>query len=96
MSLTVGPSVSVTPQEGRILMGGNITFVCKVTSDPLAVIRWEKDNVQVKNSDDSELTIVNLHPDDTGQYTCFASNYLDKANASAVLLVIGNRLTLSD
>lgn len=73
-----------------------MTWRCRATADPEAAISWQKDGVDVTERNDvaiarngSELTVLNLRPDDAGRYMCVAANYVGKMNGSAVLLVIG-------
>ncbi|KAL5107767.1 Hemicentin-1 [Taenia crassiceps] len=67
-----------------ITMGGNITFTCKLTSNPPPKIKWYKDGVDIfsimpqdrfsVSADESTLTIFDVQPEDQGQYKCEAEN----------------------
>ncbi|EUB62928.1 Hemicentin-1 [Echinococcus granulosus] len=67
-----------------ITMGGNITFTCKLTSNPPPKIKWYKDGVDIfsimpqdrftVSADESTLTIYDVQPEDQGQYKCEAEN----------------------
>uniref|UniRef100_A0A5K3F1W2 Hemicentin-1 n=1 Tax=Mesocestoides corti TaxID=53468 RepID=A0A5K3F1W2_MESCO len=66
------------------MMGGNITFTCKLTSNPPPKIKWYKDGVEIfsampqdrftLSADESTLTIYEVQPEDQGQYKCEAEN----------------------
>ncbi|VUZ55036.1 unnamed protein product [Hymenolepis diminuta] len=67
-----------------ITMGGNITFTCKLTSNPPPKIKWYKDGIEIfsimpqarfsLSKDESTLTIFDVQPEDQGQYKCEAEN----------------------
>ena len=95
--IAVAPFLNVFPSNQRIVVDGNVTWRCRATADPAATVTWQKDGIDVVESDaisvspdGGELTVLNLHPEDTGRYTCVASNYVGSVHASAHLLVIGN------
>ena len=95
--IAVSPVLSVFPSNQRVVVNGNVTWRCRATADPEATVTWQKDGIDIVESDaisvsldGGELTVFNLRAEDAGRYTCVASNYIGSVNASAQLLVIGN------
>lgn len=99
LSVAVAPLIISGPSDRRILVGRNVTWRCRATAEPEARFRWQKDGVDLAESasisitrDGSELTVLDLRPDDAGRYTCVAVNYVGSVNASAELHVIGTNV----
>ncbi|VDN96274.1 unnamed protein product [Rodentolepis nana] len=86
-----------------ISMGGNITFTCKLTSNPPPKIKWYKDGVEIfsiipqaspldlarlwLSKDETTLTILDVQPEDQGQYKCEAENIPGNWDLSYYLVV---------
>uniref|UniRef100_A0A3P9M5Z2 Hemicentin 1 n=1 Tax=Oryzias latipes TaxID=8090 RepID=A0A3P9M5Z2_ORYLA len=83
--LTIQPP-SITgsdmPSEMGVLLNESIQMVCQAQGAPVPTIQWLKDGKAVNRTghrgllspDGSRLTVVRAHPDDSGKYTCVATN----------------------
>ncbi|KAH9488505.1 Contactin-5 [Bulinus truncatus] len=78
-------------------VGSNVSFMCKVTNDPIATIKWQK----VKKTEDDEdidfpadssnpevLSLINIKKSDEGFYRCRGINVWGSKGSSAFLTVI--------
>uniref|UniRef100_A0A3B3BIE7 Hemicentin 1 n=1 Tax=Oryzias melastigma TaxID=30732 RepID=A0A3B3BIE7_ORYME len=83
--LTIQPpsiSGSDMPSEMGVLLNESIQMVCQAQGAPVPTIQWLKDGKAVNHTgrrelvspDGSRLTVVKAHPDDSGKYTCVATN----------------------
>lgn len=91
------------PESQVVLAGTQVSFNCNATTDPSALadlkIEWKKDE-EALNLDGKDnwslldggrrLIIKRIEVDDSGHYTCNASNGLDSDTVTAVLTVKGN------
>ncbi|XP_066429645.1 palladin isoform X1 [Eleutherodactylus coqui] len=81
----------------EVAEGSRVSLECKVTGNPSPVIRWFCEGRELRNSPDiiisSEgdgrhvLVIAEAFEDDTGRYTCVASNSLGSDTSSAEVFV---------
>ncbi|PAV70289.1 hypothetical protein WR25_20185 [Diploscapter pachys] len=93
-----GTRVTRTQYGFRTLQESSAKMCLKVTGYPLPEITWFKDDVQLKEgerhtfySDDDgffALTIDPVKEEDTGRYTCTATNEFGQASTSAFFRVI--------
>lgn len=73
--------------------GGEIMIPCQPRAAPKAVVLWSKGTEILVNSSrvtvtpDGTLTIRNISRSDEGRYTCFAENFMGKANSTGILSV---------
>ncbi|XP_077190805.1 contactin-2 isoform X2 [Paroedura picta] len=73
--------------------GGEIIIHCQPRSAPKSVILWTKGTELLHNSPsititpDGTLIIQNISKSDEGKYTCFAENFMGKANSTGILSV---------
>ncbi|XP_062998357.1 contactin-2 [Elgaria multicarinata webbii] len=73
--------------------GGEIIIHCQPKAAPKAIITWTKGTEVLSNSSsttitpDGTLIIRNITKSDEGKYTCFAENFMGKANSTGVLSV---------
>uniref|UniRef100_A0A8C3WNQ8 Contactin-3 n=1 Tax=Catagonus wagneri TaxID=51154 RepID=A0A8C3WNQ8_9CETA len=73
--------------------GGEIIIPCQPRAAPKAVVLWSKGTEILFNSSrvtvtpDGTLIIRNISRSDEGKYTCFAENFMGKANSTGVLSV---------
>ncbi|XP_028590129.2 contactin-2 isoform X1 [Podarcis muralis] len=73
--------------------GGEIIIHCQPRAAPKAIILWTKGTELLSNSSsititpDGTLIIRNISKLDEGKYTCFAENFMGKANSTGVLSV---------
>ena len=89
--------------------GGNATFTCEATGDPLPSISWYFNGTLVNESNTekytisnisnstnitSTLTIMSIDSYDVGTYTCNATNVVSTDTSSGVLTVNGELLPL--
>ncbi|XP_023810079.1 hemicentin-1 isoform X2 [Oryzias latipes] len=85
LTIQVPPSItgSDMPSEMGVLLNESIQMVCQAQGAPVPTIQWLKDGKAVNRTghrglrvspDGSRLTVVRAHPDDSGKYTCVATN----------------------
>ncbi|XP_010611354.1 contactin-2 isoform X1 [Fukomys damarensis] len=73
--------------------GGEISIACQPRAAPKATVLWSKGTEILGNSSrvtvtlDGTLVIRNISRSDEGRYTCFAENFMGKANSTGVLSV---------
>lgn len=90
-------------QSQKVMDGDEVRFVCKVRGNPMPEITWYHngkivyDNPDFRTSYNKEtgeimLFIVEVFPQDTGNYECLAVNKYGKATTRAQLVVEGNIL----
>ena len=87
------PEITSHPKSVDIKEGGNVTFSCNSTANPLPTTSWTKDESPVTNDSrisysvvNKVLTITNVNRNDRGQYRCVASNELGKDMSKAAKL----------
>ena len=80
----------------NLTRGDNVTLRCSVVGDVTADVRvtWSKDGDVVVDGDrsvseDGRLTLYDVTPDDSGEYTCEAARRLQHADASVTISVHG-------
>lgn len=85
-----------TPTEG-VLVGGMAVLSCSARGDPLPVISWrlpdgsdpqDLGNVQV-NAASGNLTVFSAGGQNSGTYTCTATNSLGSNSATGQLVIRG-------
>ncbi|KAL4693803.1 hypothetical protein H8959_013068 [Pygathrix nigripes] len=82
--------------------GGEIVIPCQPRAAPKAVVLWSKGTEILVNSSrvtvtpDGTLIIRNISRSDEGKYTCFAENFMGKANSTGILSVRGALFYLAD
>uniref|UniRef100_A0A3B3SAU9 Ig-like domain-containing protein n=1 Tax=Paramormyrops kingsleyae TaxID=1676925 RepID=A0A3B3SAU9_9TELE len=75
--------------------GGQVMMECKPRAAPKPTLFWSRgtelltNNSRVTVTPDGNLWITNISRADEGKYTCFAENYLGKANSTGHLSVRG-------
>nr|XP_008533929.1 PREDICTED: LOW QUALITY PROTEIN: contactin-2-like [Equus przewalskii] len=73
--------------------GGEVVILCQPRAAPKAVVLWSKGTEILVNSSrvtvtpDGTLILRNISRSDEGKYTCFAENFMGKANSTGVLSV---------
>ncbi|XP_037680856.1 contactin-2 isoform X2 [Choloepus didactylus] len=73
--------------------GGEIVIPCQPRAAPKAVVLWSKgteilvNGSRVTVTPDGTLIIRNISRSDEGKYTCFAENFMGKANSTGILSV---------
>ncbi|KAM5192481.1 palladin [Mantella aurantiaca] len=90
----------------EVAEGSRVKLECRVTGDPFPEVRWFCEGRELHNSPDinisSEsdglqvLVIAEAFEDDTGRYTCAASNWLGSDTSSAEVFVEGASSSDSD
>uniref|UniRef100_A0A8C4ECX7 Palladin n=1 Tax=Dicentrarchus labrax TaxID=13489 RepID=A0A8C4ECX7_DICLA len=87
----------------EVAEGSPIRLECRVTGNPLPLVRWFCEGRELHNSPDIQiwrdgnlhtLVITEAFEDDTGRYTCVASNSLGADNTSAEVYIEGQKLLL--
>ncbi|KAK6472062.1 contactin-2-like [Huso huso] len=82
--------------------GGEVIIECLPRAAPKPVVFWSRgtelltNNSRVTIMEDNSLWIRNISRSDGGKYTCFAENFLGKANSTGILSVRdGTKITLA-
>ncbi|XP_071342944.1 palladin isoform X3 [Trachinotus anak] len=89
----------------EVAEGSPIRLECRVSGNPLPLVRWFCEGRELHNSPDIQiwrdgdlhtLVIAEAFEDDTGRYTCVASNSLGADNTSAEVYIEGASSSDSD
>ena len=87
------PEITSNPKGVEIKEGGNVTFSCNYTANPLPTTSWTKDESPITNDSrisysvvNKVLTIMNVNRKDSGEYRCVASNKLGNDTSEAAEL----------
>ncbi|XP_041473856.1 protein sidekick-2-like [Lytechinus variegatus] len=94
----IAPEITLAPNDTTILEGETTYLECAAEGAPNPVIHWEKDGQLVLSSTFQlnnryilqtfgNLLLQQAVKEDSGEYTCVATNTLDSDNASASLIV---------
>ncbi|MED6252285.1 Contactin-2, partial [Ataeniobius toweri] len=73
--------------------GGQVVIECRPRAAPKPILFWSRgtelltNNSRITVTPDGTLWIYNISRADEGKYTCFAENYLGKANSTGHLSV---------
>ena len=79
VEVTIGASLTT-------LDGNNVTLKCEARGTPAPRLSWTKDGVAVEGGGDS-LLIEDIQSDDTGSYTCTATNLLGSSSDTSIIAV---------
>ncbi|KAJ8377690.1 hypothetical protein AAFF_G00254710 [Aldrovandia affinis] len=90
-----GPDFRLSPVRRLIpaARGGGVMIECRPRAAPKPTLFWSRGTELLTNSSrvrvtpDGNLWITNISRADEGKYTCFAENYLGKANSTGILSV---------
>ncbi|KAG9339729.1 hypothetical protein JZ751_023376 [Albula glossodonta] len=91
----LAPDFHVSPVRRLIpaARGGRVAIECRPRGAPKPTLFWSRGTELLTNSSrvtvtpDGNLLITNISRVDEGKYTCFAENYLGKANSTGILSV---------
>ena len=81
----------------------NVTLSCVISGEPVPIITWYYQQNLITDSTDysiitttningsvsSQLTIINITPNDSGQYTCNASNVIGYITTNGMITIYG-------
>ncbi|XP_019468810.1 peroxidasin homolog isoform X2 [Meleagris gallopavo] len=88
------PSFVIHPQNTEVLVGESVTLECSATGHPQPQITWTKGDRTPLPSDprititpSGGLYIQNVKQEDSGEYTCFATNSVGNIHATAYIIV---------
>ncbi|KAM3875732.1 palladin isoform 2-T2 [Diretmus argenteus] len=99
------PNFSQKLKSQEVAEGTPIRLECRVGGNPLPLVRWFCEGRELHNSPDIQiwrdgdlhtLVIAEAFEDDTGRYTCVASNSLGADNTSAEVYIEGASSSDSD
>ncbi|XP_067667493.1 basement membrane-specific heparan sulfate proteoglycan core protein-like isoform X2 [Haliotis asinina] len=68
------PDVSSNPSGGTHTVGDTVTLKCNAVTNPPATYTWRKDGTVNSTSSGDELILSYLQIEDSGTYTCLATN----------------------
>lgn len=99
------PTFTVQIQPVRTSEGGEVVFSYKSAGDPVPDVKWFKGAFQIQPSRNCVITanadasgficIKSIKVEDSGLYTCKASNQFGEASCSAELVVFRGSVTMS-
>ncbi|XP_068601861.1 roundabout homolog 2 [Brachionichthys hirsutus] len=103
LQVHVPPQIAMKPRDQIATQGMSITFQCSTTGNPPPAIFWQKEGSQMllfpgqppsqsgrySVSMSGELTITDVHPEDTGFYICQAISVAGSVLTKALLEVEG-------
>ena len=84
-----------SPLNQTIAMGQTASFSCSATGDPVPLIKWYKSQDPIGNDlhfsvlPNGTLVIINVSEQDSGWFTCRATNDAGTGEKRAYLLVAG-------
>ncbi|XP_004642396.2 peroxidasin homolog [Octodon degus] len=84
----------IQPQNTEVLVGESVTLECSTTGHPAPQITWTRGDrtplpadPRVNITPSGGLYIQNVAQEDSGEYTCFASNGAESIHATAFIIV---------
>uniref|UniRef100_A0A7N6AAW8 Roundabout, axon guidance receptor, homolog 3 (Drosophila) n=1 Tax=Anabas testudineus TaxID=64144 RepID=A0A7N6AAW8_ANATE len=106
LQVHVPPQIASKPRDQIATQGRSITFQCGTTGNPPPAIFWQKEGSQMllfpgqppsqsgrySVSMSGELTITDVHPEDSGFYICQAISVAGSVLTKALLEVEGGRV----
>ncbi|CAG6001558.1 unnamed protein product [Menidia menidia] len=106
LQVHVPPQIVSKPRDQIATQGRSITFQCGTTGNPPPAIFWQKEGSQMllfpgqppsqsgrySVSMSGELTITDVHPEDSGFYVCQAISVAGSVLTKALLEVEGGRI----
>ncbi|KAM4693347.1 peroxidasin homolog isoform 2-T2 [Discoglossus pictus] len=89
----VTPVFATVPNDMTSEVGTNVQIPCSSQGEPLPVITWNKDGIQITESGKFQITqgflaIRDVGPADQGRYECIARNSIGYSSVSMVLSVL--------
>ncbi|XP_018116570.1 vascular cell adhesion protein 1 [Xenopus laevis] len=83
------PNITVLPSKS-VRAGENISLGCLAESHTQATVRWVKESANVAlPSENGNLEITGVQPQDSGKYICYVENEAGRNSASVVITVQG-------
>ncbi|XP_019907395.2 roundabout homolog 2 isoform X2 [Esox lucius] len=103
LQVHVPPQIAIKPQDQTAAQGRSVTFQCGTRGNPPPAIFWQKEGSQMllfpgqphsqsgrySVSMSGELTITDVHPEDSGYYICQAISVAGSVLTKALLEVAG-------
>ncbi|XP_062329315.1 roundabout homolog 2-like isoform X2 [Osmerus eperlanus] len=103
LQVHVPPQIAIRPRDQIAAQGRSVTFHCGTTGNPLPAIFWQKEGSQMllfpgqppsqsgrySVSMSGELTITDVHTEDSGRYICQAISVAGSVLTKALLEVEG-------
>uniref|UniRef100_A0A8C8SDJ6 Contactin-3 n=1 Tax=Pelusios castaneus TaxID=367368 RepID=A0A8C8SDJ6_9SAUR len=91
----LAPDFRLSPMKQLIpaARGGEVIIPCQPRAAPKSIVLWTKGTELLINSSrvtitpDGTLILRNISKSDEGKYTCFAENFMGKANSTGILSV---------
>nr|XP_033816119.1 hemicentin-1 isoform X1 [Geotrypetes seraphini] len=93
LKVQVPPLISSHPKEYVVVVDKSLTLVCETNGYPAPEISWYKDGQQITESmrqrilSSGALQIAFVQPEDTGRYTCVATNVAGSSSSTMDLIV---------
>ncbi|XP_014250865.1 roundabout homolog 2-like isoform X2 [Cimex lectularius] len=92
LTVHVKPFFSKEPSDVTVVADSSVELECKVGGDPVPKILWRRDDGKMpvgraKITDEKNLRVDRVQPEDEGVYICEASNLVGSISAKAALTV---------
>ncbi|XP_066564116.1 roundabout homolog 4 isoform X2 [Amia ocellicauda] len=92
LSVLERPVFELRPQDTTVQLGDSVKFSCVAQGDPMPALHWSREQGTLPHgryvvNPDHSLQIHYITAQDTGRYTCTASNQVGSSSTSALLTV---------
>lgn len=87
---SVPPSILWISPNHTTELGNDVMLVCTVIGRPTPRVVWKKDGRVLQDSQSAgNITLVNISPEDGGNYECSAINIVANDTRTTLLNVVG-------
>uniref|UniRef100_A0A8C9FJV1 Ig-like domain-containing protein n=1 Tax=Pavo cristatus TaxID=9049 RepID=A0A8C9FJV1_PAVCR len=89
------PRITSEPQDVDVTSGNTVYFTCRAEGNPKPEIIWLRNKTPLPSDPRITITpsgglyIQNVKQEDSGEYTCFATNSIGNIHATAYIIVQG-------
>ncbi len=84
------PSITVQPQAQTVVAGTNVAFSVTATGTAPLAYQWSKNSANIAGATNATLTLTNVQPPNSGNYTVAITNAAGSVTSSVVSLTVTN------